>query len=48
MGWGELVRGGVEVRICPGDHATILEPLNIAETARQLEAALQTPLAKTG
>lgn len=44
MGWGELARGGVEVRMCPGDHASILEQQNVTLTARQLENALQTPL----
>lgn len=44
MGWDELARGGVEVRNCPGDHATILDQRNAALTARQLEAALRLPL----
>ena len=40
MGWGPFARGGVTVKICPGDHETLLEVENVAETARQLGAVL--------
>lgn len=40
MGWGHLARGGVLVKTCPGDHATILGEEHAAETARQLQAEL--------
>ena len=41
MGWGSLAAGGVEVRICPGDHESILEEENVAYAARQLQAVLR-------
>jgi thioesterase domain-containing protein/acyl carrier protein len=41
MGWGSFARGGVEVRICPGDHESILEEENVAHTARELAAILK-------
>jgi thioesterase domain-containing protein/acyl carrier protein len=40
MGWGSFARGGVEVRICPGDHESILEEENVARTAQELEVIL--------
>jgi thioesterase domain-containing protein/acyl carrier protein len=40
MGWGSFAAGGVEVRICPGDHESILEEENVPETARKLSAIL--------
>jgi len=40
MGWGSFARGRVEVRICPGDHESILEEENVADTARELAAVL--------
>jgi thioesterase domain-containing protein len=40
MGWGSYARGGVEVRICRGDHESILEEENVAYTARELAAIL--------
>jgi thioesterase domain-containing protein len=41
MGWGSLAAGGVDVRICPGDHESILEEENVAYTATQLQAVLR-------
>jgi thioesterase domain-containing protein len=41
MGWGRFARGGVEVRICRGDHESILEEQNVGHTARELEAILK-------
>ena len=40
MGWGSFARGGVEVRVCPGDHESILEEENVADTARELATVL--------
>ena len=40
MGWGDFALGGVLVKTCPGDHATILGEKYVAETARQLKAEL--------
>jgi thioesterase domain-containing protein/acyl carrier protein len=40
MGWGSYVTGGVEVKICPGDHETILEEENVPQTARELASIL--------
>jgi thioesterase domain-containing protein/acyl carrier protein len=55
MGWGPFARGGVTVKICPGDHESLLETENAAETARQLRLMLDElatpkdtpPLART-
>jgi thioesterase domain-containing protein len=40
MGWGHFVRGSVTVKICRGDHDSILEDENVAFTARQVDAVL--------
>jgi thioesterase domain-containing protein len=40
MGWGNFAAGGVEVKICPGDHESILEEQNVPYTARELAAVL--------
>jgi thioesterase domain-containing protein/acyl carrier protein len=41
MGWGSLAAGGVTVKVCPGDHESILEEENAAVTARELKAILE-------
>jgi thioesterase domain-containing protein/acyl carrier protein len=43
MGWGSYAKGGVEVRICPGDHESILEEENVSQTARELGSILNSP-----
>jgi thioesterase domain-containing protein/acyl carrier protein len=40
MGWGSFAAGGVEVKICPGDHESILEEENVPHTARELASIL--------
>jgi thioesterase domain-containing protein len=40
MGWGSFAAKGVLVRICPGDHESILEEENVGNTARELKAVL--------
>jgi thioesterase domain-containing protein len=40
MGWGSFAAGGVTVKICRGDHESILEEENVAFTAQQLKAVL--------
>ena len=40
MGWYGFAAGGVTVKICHGDHESILEERNVAYTARQLKAVL--------
>ena len=40
MGWGSFASEGVTVRICPGDHESILEEENVETTARELEIVL--------
>jgi thioesterase domain-containing protein len=40
MGWGSFAAQGVTVRICPGDHESILEEENVGTTARELETVL--------
>lgn len=40
MGWGSYAKGGVEVRICPGDHESILEEQNVPYTAGELASIL--------
>jgi thioesterase domain-containing protein len=41
MGWGGFAAKGVLVRICPGDHESILEEENVSHTARELRAVLE-------
>jgi thioesterase domain-containing protein/acyl carrier protein len=40
MGWGSFAAEGVTVRICPGDHESVLEEENVGATARELEIVL--------
>src|SRR5205823_2513299 len=40
MGWGPYAAGGVRVKVCPGEHETILEEGNAAHVARELKAIL--------
>jgi thioesterase domain-containing protein len=40
MGWGGFATGGVDVKICPGDHESILEEENVSHTARELAEIL--------
>ena len=40
MGWGSFAGGGVSVKVCPGDHESILEEENVAHAARELKAVL--------
>ena len=40
MGWGSFATDGVTVRICPGDHESILEEEHVGTTARELEIVL--------
>ncbi len=39
-GWGELVRGGLEVHVVPGDHNTILSKRNALVLGEKLRACL--------
>jgi thioesterase domain-containing protein len=39
--WGEFALGGVEVKIVPGAHDTIMEEPRVARLAKELNAALQ-------
>jgi len=41
MGWGELATCGVDVRVCRGDHETILEEENVGEAAEELKDVLE-------
>jgi hypothetical protein len=41
MGWGGFAAKGVLVRICPGDHESILEEENVGHTAGELRAILE-------
>jgi thioesterase domain-containing protein/acyl carrier protein len=40
MGWGSFAAEGVTVRICPGDHESILEEENVGTISRELEVVL--------
>lgn len=40
MGWEDFAPAGVTVRICRGDHESILEERNVAGIARELKAML--------
>jgi len=39
-GWGELVRGGVTVKVTPGDHSRILEEPFVAAVAAEMRRCL--------
>ena len=40
MGWGDFVRGELDVRLVPGTHLQVLDASHAGELAAQLEAAL--------
>jgi amino acid adenylation domain-containing protein len=40
LGWGEAARGGVEVHVVPGNHATMLREPGVRALAASLSAAL--------
>jgi thioesterase domain-containing protein len=40
MGWRDFVRGSIEVKVCRGDHESILEEENVAFTAAQIKSVL--------
>ncbi|WP_410586712.1 amino acid adenylation domain-containing protein [Amycolatopsis sp. lyj-23] len=42
-GWGALVRGGLDVRLVPGNHLTMLDPPHVTALAEYL----RTPAART-
>ena len=41
FGWAEYARGGVTVKIVPGEHESILEEPHVATVARELRVCLQ-------
>ncbi len=41
MGWGAYAAGGVTVRVCRGDHESILEQENVEDAARHLRTILE-------
>jgi thioesterase domain-containing protein len=45
LGWGPLVGGRLEIRLVPGQHADVLKPPYIKESARQLAAAVDEVIA---
>lgn len=47
MGWGSFALGGVTVKICRGDHESILEAENVADAARNLNVALEELRSRT-
>ncbi len=42
--WRELVRGGLELHVCPGNHLSMNRPPHAAHLARALQAALDAAL----
>jgi hypothetical protein len=40
MGWDDFVTGNITVKICRGDHETILEEENVGFTASQIRGTL--------
>jgi amino acid adenylation domain-containing protein len=43
LGWGALVRDGVDVHMFPGERTDLLQEPNVTALARQIEALLRTP-----
>jgi thioesterase domain-containing protein len=41
MGWTDLAKGGLTIRVVPGDHYTIMHPPQVAGLAEQLRQYLQ-------
>lgn len=41
-GWGELIKGGVDVKIIPGDHGRVLEEPFVASAAEELRGCLDS------
>jgi amino acid adenylation domain-containing protein len=42
MGWESLAKGGMEVRIVPGDHYTVIEEPNVGQLAKDIGGQLKT------
>ena len=40
MGWESLAKGGLEVRIVPGDHYTVIEEPNVGQLAKEIGGQL--------
>jgi len=36
MGWESLAKGGLDVRIVPGDHYTVIEEPNVGQLAKEI------------
>jgi thioesterase domain-containing protein len=47
LGWSELAREGVDVRVVPGSHARIFVEPNIRDLAKELESALAASRPRT-
>jgi thioesterase domain-containing protein len=43
-GWGQLAKGGVDVRIIAGSHRTILEQPNVQTLSVQLDQCIKKAL----
>jgi thioesterase domain-containing protein len=41
LGWGELASGGVEERIIPGNHRTLMLEPNVGTLAAELRALME-------
>jgi thioesterase domain-containing protein len=39
MGWGEFVRGGIEVVVIDGDHFSIFQEPSVSQLAQRIESA---------
>lgn len=46
-GWGELIRGGVTVKVIPGDHGRVLAEPFVAAAANELRRCLQDLLGQS-
>jgi len=47
-GWGRFVRGGVDVELCPGNHASMCEEPHVQVLAAKLRAALDRAAGAAG
>jgi hypothetical protein len=41
LGWGELVAGGVETHVVPGDHISMLQPPHVQTLAAELSSCIE-------
>jgi thioesterase domain-containing protein len=48
LGWNGLAGGGVDIHLVSGTHESMVNPPHVADLAHQLDACIQSALAREG